>query len=183
MQQPGLSTKLTGAVLVVALHGLLIAGLLFMDMAPGVVRLIEQTPHETEMVLPLPPLPQKSTALVKGPERNGAASVVSPDTASPFFPPPASAAALGEVLFGCTPDNLRNLTREQQEKCLKLAGGRYAMMRDGLPVIAKPPGPEWEGLRNSDLRARERGTSDPCMAAKATGTECIHEILFGKTLW
>jgi hypothetical protein len=183
MRRPGLSTRLTGAVLVVALHGLLIVGLLNMNLAPGVVRLVEQTPHQTELVLPLPPLPEKSTAPVKGPERNGAGTVVSPDTASPFFSPPATAGALGAALFGCTPENLRSLTREQQEKCLKLAGGRYALMKDGLPRSIKPPGPEWEGLRNSDLRARERGTADPCMAAKATGTECIHEILFGKKLW
>jgi len=183
MQRPGFSSRLTGFVLVVGLHGLLIAGLLSMRLAPAALWLAPAAPHETEMVLPLPPLPQKSTALVKGLERNGAGSAVSPDTASPYFSPSASAAALGAVLFGCTPDNLRNLTREQQEKCLKLAGGRYAMMKDGLPVSVKPPGPEWEGLRNSDLRARERNTADPCMAAKATGTECIHEILFGKTLW
>jgi hypothetical protein len=56
-------------------------------------------------------------------------------------------------------------------------------MRDGLPKYVKLPGPEWEGLRNSDIRARERNTADPCLAAKATRTECIHEILFGKGLW
>ena len=54
-------------------------------------------------------------------------------------------------------------------------------MKDGLPLTIKPPGPE--GLRNSDIRARERNTADPCMAAKTTGTECIHEILYGKGLW
>lgn len=183
MQRPGLSTRLTGAALVAVLHVALITGLLFANLAPGVVRLAEQSPHETEMVLPLPQLPQKATAPVKGPEHNGTASVVSPDTNSPFFSPPASASALGAVLFGCAPENLRNLSREQQEKCLKLAGGRYAMMKEGLPLTIKPPGPEWEGLRNSDIRARERNTADPCLIAKRSGTECYHEIIYGKTLW
>lgn len=181
MQRPGFSSRLTGVVLVIALHGLVIAALLSMRLAPALLRLDSAGPHEIEMVLA--PLPKKSTAPVKGPERGGAGSVVSPATAGPFFSPPAAAAALGEALFGCTPENLRNLTREQQEKCLKLADGRYLAMRDALPRYIKPPGPEWEGLRNSDLRARERNTADPCMAAKATGTDCIHEVLFGKKLW
>ncbi len=56
-------------------------------------------------------------------------------------------------------------------------------MKDGLPVYIKPPGLAWERLRNSDLRARERNTAAPCMAAKATGTDCIHDVIFGKGLW
>lgn len=168
-----------------ALHIPLIAGLLYTNLAPGVVRLVAETPHPTEMVLPLPPLPPKSTAPVKGPELSGAGSVVSPDSGSPFFSSPASAGALGEALFRCTPENLRNLTREEQEKCLKLAGNRYAMMKEGLPLTVKPPGPEWEGLRNSDIAARQRNTADPCAIAKMSkmaGAECIHEVLYGKGL-
>jgi hypothetical protein len=179
MQPSGVSPRLSSALLVVALHVPLIIGLITMNLAPGVRRLIAEP--KTEVVLPLPPLPQKSTAPVKGPERNGSGSVVSPAT-SPYFSLPASAAALGDMLFGCTPENLRNLSREQQEKCLKLSGGWYVALKEALPLYVKPPGPEWEGLRNSDIRARERNTADPCMAAKATGTECIHEVLFGKGL-
>jgi hypothetical protein len=180
------SPRLTGAVLVVALHVPVVLGLLIVDLAPGVRRLIQEAPHETVMVLPPLPQPKTSTAPVKGELRNGAATVTVPsDLKLPFATaiPPAAAPALGLPLFACAPENLRNLSREEREKCLKLAGGRYVAMKERLPVYVKPPGPEWEGLRNSDIGARERNTADPCMAAKGTRTDCIHELLFGKGLW
>jgi hypothetical protein len=170
-------------VLVIVLHVPLVLGLLTMNLAPGIRRLVTEREASIEMVLPPWPQAKKSTAPVQGPDRSGTGTVVSPDTLGPYFSPPASAPSVGELAFGCAPENLRNLPREQQQKCLKLASGRYLAMKDGVPVSIKLPGPEWEGLRNSDIRARERGTADPCMAAKATGTDCIHEVLYGKKLW
>lgn len=179
-----ISQRLTGAALVAALHVPVVMGLLYVNLAPGVRELLTATPHETMVALPPLPLPKASTAPVRGELRNGVATVPS-DLKLPFATtaPSASAPALGLPLFACAPENLRNLSREEREKCLKLAHGGYLAMRDRLPVYVKPPGPEWEGLRNSDIRARERNTADPCMAAKATGTDCIHETLFGKGLW
>jgi hypothetical protein len=181
-----ISQRLTGAVLVAALHVPVILGLLYVNLAPGVRQWTGETPRETMVILPPLPQPKTSTAPIKGELRNGAATVTVPsDLKLPFATavPPASAPALGLPLFACAPENLRNLSRDEREKCLKLADGRYVAMKDGLPKYVKLPGPEWKGLRNSDIRARERNTADPCLAAKATGTDCIHEILFGKGLW
>ena len=163
------------------LHLVIIAALL---RAVVLENLPKKTESETTLVLlPLLERPQKAAAATAhGGAAPGAVSAPLPSFVSPNAPS-LQALSIGQALFGCRPENLRDLTPEQQDKCLKLARGRYVAMKDGLPVYIKPPGPEWEGLRNSDLRARERNTADPCMAAKATGTECIHEVIFGKGLW
>jgi hypothetical protein len=182
-----ISQRLTGAVLVAALHVPVVLGLLVVNLAPGVREQLTGTPPETMVALPPLPLPQTSTAPTRGELRNGAATVPS-DLKLPFATtaPSAAAPALGLPLFACAPENLRNLSRQEQEKCLKLSGGRYVAMKDGLPKYVKLPGPEWEGLRNSDIRARERNTADPCAIAKMSkmaGAECYHEVIYGKGLW
>ncbi len=165
----------------VLLHGLIVAALL---RAVVLQTLPQKSGSQTTLVLlPLPEQPQKAAAAkVHGGSAPGAISAPLPQFVSPHDPSP-QALSIGEALFGCRPENLRDLTKEQQEKCLTFSNNRYMAMRDGLPLYIHPPGPAWEGLRNSDLRARERNTADPCMAAKATGTECIHDIVRGKGLW
>jgi hypothetical protein len=76
-----ISQRLTGAVLVAALHVPVILGLLYVNLAPGVRQWIAETPRETTVVLP--PLPQTSTAPVKGELRNGAAVTVPSDLKLP----------------------------------------------------------------------------------------------------
>jgi hypothetical protein len=175
------SPRLTGAVLVAALHGFVIVGLLAIRLAPEVRRAAALP--EAMIVLPAL-IARPVSAPHQGPLRNGTAGITVPsDLKLPFAIPPAAAANLGLPLFACAPENLKNLGREAREKCLKLVQGGYLAMREGLPVSIELPGPEWKGLRNSDIRARERNTADPCLAAKATGTDCIHEVLFGKGLW
>jgi hypothetical protein len=176
--------RLAGAVLVAGLHLPVIVALLTMNLA-GDTRPFAIAP-ETMIVLPLVPKPARLP--VQGPVRSGAAGVTVPsDLKLPFaVPPAANAPSLGLGLFACAPENLKNLSREDRDKCLKLAGGRYVAMKDGLPLYVKPPGPEWEGLRNSDIQARERNTADPCAIAKMgkmAGAECYHEVIYGKGLW
>jgi hypothetical protein len=170
-----------GAAAVVLLHVLFVAALLravVLDKQPE-----KSASALTMVLLPMLEQPQKAApSKAHGGNAAGAVSAPLPQFVNPDAPS-LQALSIGQALFGCAPENLRNLTREQQEKCLKLSANRYVAIRNGLPIYIKPKGPEWEGLRNSDLRARERNTSDPCQAAKATGTECIHEIIHGKGLW
>ncbi|GAA0550707.1 hypothetical protein GCM10008941_33330 [Rhizomicrobium palustre] len=144
-----------------------------------------EKPTVSEAILEFPPQPQPEKAAPKAASGAAAASGTfqgpAPIFQTPNFSP--QALGLGQAVFGCQPEKWQDLSREQQEKCAKLSGGRFVAMKDGVPVDLKLKGPEWEGLRNSDLRARERNTSDPCQAAKATGTECIHDIIYGKGLW
>lgn len=172
------SRKLS-AVLVLVIHAVVVAALLrmtFQAEAPPERR-------ETEMQVVFEQLPQKTVTKSRGQSGRpaGPGSLPLPDFVNPN--PSPQALSLGLTLFGCNPENLRDLTTEQQAKCAKLSGNAYTAVSSGLPVYIKPKGPEWEGLRNSDLRARERNTADPCMAAKATGTECIHNIIYAKGLW
>ncbi|MDR3528319.1 MAG: hypothetical protein P4L57_13675 [Rhizomicrobium sp.] len=180
MLRPVASTRNSASVLVVLLHVLFVAALL------RAVITDKPKTRDSETTLVLLPLLQQAQKAAPSKAHGGSApgavsaplpSFVTPDS------PSSQALSIGQALFGCRPENLREMTAEQQAKCLTLARGRYLAMKDGLPLYVKPPGPEWEGLRNSDLRARERNTSDPCQAAKATGTECIHEVIFGKGLW
>jgi hypothetical protein len=170
-----------GATSALVLHGLIVIALLS---AVVVEKLPKKSENETTLtLLPVPERAQKAAPVkAHGGAAAGAISAPLPQFVSPDAPS-LQALSLGEALFGCRPENLRDLTKEQQEKCAKLSHGRMVAMEDGLPIYIKPEGPEWEGLRNSDLRARERNTADPCLTAKLTGTECIHEILFGKGLW
>ncbi len=175
-----LSRKLS-ALLVLALHVVVVAALLRMTFEG------EAPPrHETEMQVILPQLPEKAPARASQPGNGpvGTAALPLPDFVNPN--PSPQALSLGQTLFGCSPENLRDLTPEQQAKCAKLSGNAYVAASSGLPVYVKPPGPEWEGLRNSDIAARERNTADPCAIAKMgkmATTECYHEITHGKGLW
>lgn len=175
------SPRSTAAAAVVALHVLIVLGLLH---AVIVEPLTRQSENPLAMVM-LPPLekPQKAAPQTVYGAQSGTGAISLPPPVFLNPAPSAGALGLGQALFGCQPEKLRDLSREQQEKCIKLSAGRYVAMKDGLPIYIKPPGPEWEGLRNSDIRARERNTADPCMATKATGTECIHTIIYGKGLW
>jgi hypothetical protein len=164
---------------VIVLHGVIMIALLH-------AVIIERSEKKREthgiVFLPLPPLPEKAAPkTVAGGKGTGAITGPAPEFQAPVFAP--QALGFGQAVFGCQPENWHNLDREQQEKCFKLAGNRYVGMKDGLPIYVKPKGPEWEGLRSGDLRARERNTADPCLAAKQTGTECIHDVIYGKGLW
>lgn len=176
-----LSRRGFGLAAVIALHIPVIGGLLWVNLAGSTQRIVE-TPRETVLFLPLPAAKGSSAAPQQGREQRSLAPVpfVSPNS---YVSPQAAAPFLGKLMFGCRPENLSSLTREEQERCNKLNPNAFAAIKDGLPVYVKPKGPEWEGLRNSDIRARERNTADPCMAAKATGTECIHDLIYGKGLW
>lgn len=162
------------------LHILIVLGLLHAVILEPLVK--SQGTALTMVMLSLPP-PQKAGPQTTSGSNNASGAIAAPPPVFVNPAPSAGALGLGQALFGCQAENLRNLSREQQEKCVKLSGGRYVAMKDGLPLYVKPPGPEWEGLRNSDLRARERNTADPCLLAKLSGTECIHEVLYGKKLW
>lgn len=176
-----LSRKLS-AMLVLAIHAAVIAVLLratFQSAAPPERR-------ETEMQIVLEQLPQKTATKSSRPSGGltGTAVLPLPDFINPN--PSPQALSLGQTLFGCNPENLRDLTHEQLAKCAKLSGNAYTAVSSGLPVYVKPPGPEWEGLRNSDLRARERNTADPCAIAKMgkmATSECYHDIVHEKGLW
>lgn len=145
---------------------------------------LRRPPSQTSAIVYLPILPETAKAAPQAQAGgNGQGVLRAPVPVFQTYTPPSGVISLGQALFVCRPENWRDLSEEQRADCTKRAGTVYAGMKDGLPIYIKPKGPEWEGLRNSDLRARERNTADPCMAAKQTGTECIHTVIHGKGLW
>lgn len=170
----------SGAVATVLLHVAIVAVLLSLRFGDNIfVQSVHEPEHETILTLPPAAVPAKPV-----PGRSGPTSIITMPVPSFRNPnPSAEALALGTILYGCSLENRGQLTAKELSRCDRIATVDLSRLRDGLPKTVRLPGPAWEGLRNSDLRARERNTSDPCMAAKATGTECIHEILYGKGLW
>lgn len=174
-----LTQRMTGALLVAGLHVLLVAGLLAINFAEGIRRVAPPAEERIVMLnLPRAQLPTKSTAAQKGAERRGE-TVIPSDLKGDYFVPDGKAAALGMALFRCTPEHVKDLSPEEREKCARMGGFNLTAFMNAPKHLDPPP----EKLRNSDIRARERNTADPCMAAKATGTDCIHEVLYGKGLW
>ncbi len=133
--------------------------------------------HETIIPLMLPQMGQASRAPHRGIERRGLTAV--PDiTQGPFVSPMPQGTGLGTALFGCRPENLSTLSRKEQEKCTRQTGFGYAAFADA--PLKFPP--HVDKISPLEAEARIRNAVDPCMAAKLTGTECIHKIIFGTGL-
>lgn len=162
---------------VILLHLAIVAALL---QAVVVTPFEKPLREEREIVLPLtlPAPAHSSQAPTKGVEQRGLTVVPSAVPQNLFASPAPQAAEIGAALFGCTPERMASLSREEREKCERQNGFTYTAFA-GLAMKLSPPP---EKLSNADIAARYRNTVDPCMAAKATGTECIHEIIYGKGL-
>lgn len=177
-----LEQRAAGALLVAGLHVLLVAGLLAINFAEGIQR-AAPPPEERIVMLNLPraQVPTKSTAAKKGAEQTGE-TIIPSELKGDYFVPEGKAAALGMALFRCTPEHVKDLTPEEREKCARMGGFNLTAFMNAPKHLDPPP----EKLRNSDIRARERNTADPCAIAKMgkmATAECYHEIAFGKGLW
>jgi hypothetical protein len=149
------------ATLALLLHLLLLLGLLRSLTAP--VRIPRATPRE--MILRLLPM------LKSAPTDNAAPpAVASPQLRSrvmPVVPPPVGSAAapslsaplsnLGQSLFGCAPENLGNLSREQRAHCATgLARPDDSVMGE-LPSHVKDP-----RRRAAEMAAKNAPAKVPC---------------------
>ncbi|MDB5734538.1 MAG: hypothetical protein JWP16_555 [Alphaproteobacteria bacterium] len=143
-------------MLVLLLHLLLLLGLLRSLTAPI------KSPHATarEMILRLLPL------LKSAPAENAAPpAVASPQLRSrivPVVPPPGSAPApslsgLGQSLFGCAPENLSTLSREQRAHCAT------GLARPDDSVMAEPPSHVKDPARRAaEMRTKNTPGRIPC---------------------
>lgn len=162
-----------------------VVALLHVAIFAVLLRAIVVTPSERpnqvapEMILSLlPPLPERtSRAPHQGVERRGVTAF--PDvTRSPFVTATPQGMGLGQAMFGCRPEDLATLPREEQEKCARQTGFGYKAFADA--PLKFPP--HVDKITPLEYEARVRNAVDRCMAAKITGTECIDEIIFGKRL-
>lgn len=168
--------RLGSIAAVFVLHLAILAALLHAVMVEPLDRR-RRMERETIVPLMLPQRGQTSRASHKGAEQRGIAAFPNL-TAGPFALPSPQAESLGKTLFGCRPENLARLSGQEQEKCERLNGFGYKAFADAPLKIP----PHVDKLSNADIDTRIRNTVDLCMAAKATGTECIDTIIFGKRL-
>jgi hypothetical protein len=85
--------------------------------------------------------------------------------------------ALGRAL-ACGANSFEYLTPEGRAGC-RHPPWNFTYARDGTIILDtqyKRPEPK---PTPAEVLAHERYTADPCLAAKAAGTECIDKIIFG----
>ena len=148
-------------MLVLLLHLLLLLGLLRSLTAP--VKIPHVTPRE--MILRLLPM------LKSAPADNAAPpAVASPRLRSrvmPVVPPPVGTAPapslsgplsnLGQSLFGCAPESLNTLTREQRARCAT------GLARPDDSVMAEPPSHVKDPRRRAaEMAAKNAPAKIPC---------------------
>lgn len=116
--QPDTTRRVGSAALVLLLHLALLLGLLRSLTAP----IRSPTVKAQEMILRL--LPQSKSPLVKKAAPPAASSPQLRNRIVPLVPPPLTNAPapdlslFGKSLFGCAPENLGNLSREERAHCV-----------------------------------------------------------------
>jgi hypothetical protein len=177
-------------MLVLLLHLLLLLGLLRSLTVP--VKIPHATPRE--MILRLLPM------LKSAPAENAAPpAVASPQLRSrvvPLVPPPVgnapapSLSGLGQSLFGCAPENLGNLSREQRAHC------DTGLARPDDSVMVEPPSHVKDPRRRAaEMAAKKAPAKIPCTymtnapapyggvaPVPMMSLDCLREGIFGEGL-
>jgi hypothetical protein len=172
------------AVIAVALVHVLFLALLLA--AARVSEVAHKTPQE--VLLLLPPLQPKTSrpalpSVVLPVER----PVNIPPTIDVTPPPPAAPPKPGDVMqaigkeLACGAGPWEHLTQAEREVCKRQPwhskkNARGVIVLD-VPSATAPPD---ETLSGIDAITQGIRTSDPCLAAGNTHTECIHKNIFGR---
>jgi hypothetical protein len=154
--QTGWQRRVSSAVLVALLHGLLLLALLhFLVQSqgrPGTQPILESFITFNQKATPAeaPPLPAMAV-----PPRGGVSSGAAPSLA-PAVPAP-DVRGLGQSLFGCAPETLANLTPEQRGHCTT----GFARPDDSA-VIEPPSHVKDPARRAAEMRTRNTPGRVPC---------------------
>jgi hypothetical protein len=178
------------ATLALLLHLLLLLGLLRSLTAPV------KAPHATarEMILRLLPMLKSAPAQDAAPP-----AVASPQLRSRVIPlvqpplgtaPAPSLSGLGQNLFGCAPENLNTLSREQRSHCTN------GLVRPDDSVMVEPPSHVKDPARRAaEMAAKRAPAKIPCtymtnapapyggvVPVPMTSLDCLREGIFGDGL-
>ena len=142
-----------------------------------------------EVVLLLPPLQQKTAQPALPPVALPAERPVNiPPTIAITPPPPAETAPKpGDVMeaigkeIACGAGPWEHLAQAEREAC-KRQPWHSKKNAKGVIVLDVPPGeaPADDSLSGIDAVTKGIKTSDPCLAAGNTHSECIHKDIFGR---
>jgi len=102
-------------------------------------------------------------------------------------PPPSTTENPGDILealgreIACGAGPYENLSQAQREAC-KRQPWRYKKNEKGVIVLdRKSTAPKQEEpITGIDVTTQIRNTTDPCVAAGSTHSECIHKDIFGR---
>jgi hypothetical protein len=155
--QPDATRRLGSAVLVLLLHLALLLGLLRSLTTP----IRSPTVKTPEMILRL--LPQLKSPSAKKAAPPATASPQLPSSVVPVVPPPLAHApapdfsGFGKSLFGCAPETLGNLSREERSHCITgLARPDANTMTEPRSHVKDP------GRRAAEMAAKNRPGRVPC---------------------
>jgi len=174
-------------VAVVLVHVLIVLALL----TANHVRLLQQR-KEQEVVLLIPPPPHTNTAIkpfvpvvpavtprtLETPER----TITVPLPKSQEKPQTDVLEALGKEL-ACGAGPYEHLSQAEREAC-KRQPWKFKKNAKGVIVLdtllGKNPTQQPDAVSGADAELNTQQTSDPCLAAGNTHTECIHKTIFGR---
>jgi hypothetical protein len=170
-------------LIVLFLHILFITGLVVASrlavvhrIAPKETILILQPPPGQKKALPFPPPPLPT---IRPPEIAPPTTITLP----PPQPQQKSQPKSGTIEdFGrelaCGAGSYENLTQAEREAC-KRQPWHFKKDSHGVIVMDHAPQPEDTQLSGAEEERHEIEQSNPCVAAGATHSECIHKSIFG----
>jgi hypothetical protein len=102
-------------------------------------------------------------------------------------PPPSTVQKPGDVLeaigreIACGAGRYENLSEAQREAC-KRQPWRFKKNNKGVIVLDRTttPPPQEEPISGVDVTTQVQRTTDPCVAAGNTHSECAHKTIFGR---
>jgi len=175
--------KRIGASIAVALVHVLFLMLLFA--AGRVTEITRNAPKE--VLLLLPPLQPKTSRPALPPATLPVERPVNipPTIAITPPPPPAAAPKPGDVMqaigkeLACGAGPYEHLTQAEREAC-KRQPWHSRKNAKGAIVLDVPGAPPDNPISGIDSATTTIKTSDPCLAAGNTHSECIHKDIFGR---
>lgn len=177
--------KRSGAgIAVVLVHILFLLALLTANHIGSFVR---STPKETILILPPLQHPDKSRPALPYVTLPEERPVNIPPTISITPPPPSSSTSknpadvmkeIGKAL-ACGAGSYEYLSQSERETC-KRQPWHYKKNNKGIIVLDPTPPPPPEQITGIDAQSHIQSTTDPCVAAGNTHSECIHKTIFGR---
>ncbi len=177
--------KRSGAgIAVVLVHIVILLALLTANHFGSYVR---QAPKETILILPPLKHPDKTRPSLPNVVLPEERPINIPPTIAITPPPPTSSTSknpadvmkeIGKAL-ACGAGSYEYLSQSEREAC-KRQPWHYKKNNKGVIVLDPTPPPAPEQITGVDATTHTQNTTDPCVAAGNTHSECIHKTIFGR---
>jgi hypothetical protein len=147
---------------------------------------VARKPEPREVLLLLPPLSSQTRPIrPTTPLPQSRPETTPPSVTITLPPPPTTTQKPGDVMqaigkeLACGAGSYENLTQAQREAC-KRQPWRFKKNAKGVIVLDALPPPPPASLSGAEEETHIQQTTDPCVAAGNTHSECIHKTIFGR---